>query len=98
MPQEVGVLAVNVTADDEGCGELQQHGLREEELPRLGTQLPDLALGKVHLWGGGGGIQLSSEHSLYGRNYRLLLGGGVGKLKQRSLCFKGICTHKGMTE
>lgn len=49
QPQQVVVLSVDVATDFDGRVQLQQRRLREEDLPRLQTQLLDLLFKKVHL-------------------------------------------------
>ena len=52
MSEQVVILSVNVSTDDNGCREFEKAGLREKYLPCLDAQLPDLVFRKIHLNGG----------------------------------------------
>ena len=49
MAEQVLILAVDVAADVDGRLQLQEHGLLQEDVTRLLTQLTDVGLRQLHL-------------------------------------------------
>ena len=80
--QQVVVLPVDITANLDGCLKLQENGLADENLTRLGAEELHLVLGQVHL------LARAAATDWRKREKEVRTNNGMKKKKKKKIEFK----------